>query len=199
MPRADSLQCIASRSSSHLPAVLPGKSNSLGMVDTPPIAHVGLYCWMSMSIAWSSRCVFGITYNRVHSSGVTCITSCWENAMILPIFQVPSCTAFRSRNTWLFSFSSSSRQWPQFATGVQVLSFSGCCCRSKVAMPRLDALVFICSLAQRSALSQCGTVTTHCTTSQMHSPAAIIQSWVCWPKSWHNGLTNSVKARTYSL
>ena len=70
------------------------------------MAHVGLYCWMSISIAWSSGCAFGMTFNKAHSSGVTCITNYWENAMNLPIFQVPSCSAFSSSKMRLSIFSS---------------------------------------------------------------------------------------------
>ena len=77
------------------------------------------------------------------SSGVTCITNYWENAMNLPIFQVPSCSAFSSSKMWLSIFSSGSRQRPQLAMGVQVLGLPGCCCKSKVAMPWLDTLVSI--------------------------------------------------------
>ena len=89
--------------------------------------------------------------------------------MNLPIFQVPSCSAFSSSKMWLSNFSSGSRQRPQLATGtmgalrsLQVLGLSGCHCRSKAAMPRLDTLVSIHSSAIRSALSQCGAVTMCC-------------------------------------
>ena len=108
---------------------------------------------------------------------------------------MPSAQAGRG----LSIFSSSSRQWPQLAMGVQVLSLPGCCCKSKVAMLRLDSLVSIRCLAVRSALSQYGTVITHRTTSQTHSPASGIHGQVSWPKSWHNSLTSLVKAGIYSL
>ena len=163
------------------------------------MAHVGLYCWMSISIAWSSGCAFGMTFNKVCSSSVTCITNYWENAMNLPIFQAPSCSAFSSSKMQLSSFSNGSKQWPQLATGIQVLGLSRCCCKSKVAMLWLDTLVSIRILAVRSALSQCSAVITCCATSQMHSPAFAIYGWVSWPKTWCNGSTNSAKAGTYSL
>ena len=109
---------------------------------------------MSISIAWSSGCAFGMTFNKARNSGVTCIVSCWENAVNLPIFQAPSHSAFSSSRTWLSIFSSGSRQQPQLAMGIQVLGLPGCCCKSKVAMPWLDTLVSIRSSTVRSAFSQ---------------------------------------------
>ena len=115
------------------------------------------------------------------------------------IFKVPSCSAFSSSRMRLSIFSSGSREWPQLATGIQVLGLPGCHCKSKAAMPWLDTLVSIHSSAIRSALSQCSAVTTCCTILWTHSPADFAHCWVSWPKSWRKGLTNSAKARTYSL
>ena len=167
--------------------------------DAPPTAHVGLYCWTLISIAWSSRCAFGATFNKAHNSGVTCIIRFWENAMNLPIFQVPSCSAFNSSRMRLSIFSSGSRQRPQLAMGIQVLCFPGCRCKTKAAMPWLDTLVSIRSSSERSAFSQRGTLMTCRTTSQMHSSASSIHGRASWPKSWRNGLTNLGKAGMYSL
>ena len=134
-----------------------------------------------MSIAWSSRCAFSVAFNKACSSSVTYITRCWENTMYLPVFQVPSHSAFSFSKTWLSSFSSGSRQQPQLAMGIQVLGLSGCCCRRKAAILQLDTLLSICSLADRSALSQCLAVTTCCATSWMHSLASAIYNRVSWP------------------
>ena len=158
-----------------------------------------LVLWILISISWSSICTFGTTFNKVRNSGVTCITNCWENVVNLPIFQVPSCSAFSSTRKRCFSFSSGSKQQPQFSTGVQVLSLSGCCCKIKAAIPWLGTLVSMCSLAKRCALSQCSATTICCATSWMHSPAAVIHGWVSWPKSWHNSSSDSANARTYSM
>ena len=94
------------------------------------------------------------------------------------------------------SFSSGSRLWPQLATGIQVLGLYRFHCKSKMAMPWLDTLVSILSLADRSALSQYSTVAMCCATSLVHSPASAIHGWAFWPKSWHNSSTNSEKAGT---
>ena len=140
-----------------------------------------------------------MTLSKAYSSGVTCITRCWQNAMNSPIYQVPTHSAFSSSRMWLSSFSSGSKQWPQLITGVEVCSLSRYCCKSKVARPQLDTLVSIYSSAERSALIQHGTVMMHHATSRTYYPAAAIYGWASWPKSWCSGSTNLVKAGIYSL
>ena len=205
LPRSDLAQCIESRStgssssSSRFPVAPLVKPNLFGVADAPPTTHMCMYCWRSISMAWSSGCAFSITLSKACSSVTTYITRCWENAMKLPIFQALSCSALSSSRMQLPSFSSGSRQWPQLATGVQVRGLSRCCYRSRGSMLWLDSLVSILSSVKRSAFGQCGAVAMHCTTLQMHSLAAAIHGWASWPKNWRNGSSNSEKAGTYSL
>ena len=142
LPRADSAQCIASRSTG------PSRSSSLTCLlcclGSPTLQAHGRHasngpCRLVLldfneHCLELRMCLRHATFNKACNFGVTCIVSYWENTVNSPIFQVPPCSAFSSSRMQLSIFSNSSRQRPQLAMGIQVLGLPGCHCKSKVAM-----------------------------------------------------------------